>query len=64
MIRIDPVKHVAIKCDLCDGDPECVKRCPEKAVQYIDAKEAAYYRKRAFAKLFETAAVALKPFPR
>lgn len=64
ILRVDPVTHVAIKCDLCGGDPECVKRCPEEALQFIDAEKAAYYRRRAFAKLFENAAVALKPFPR
>ena len=53
MIRIDPVTNVAIKCNLCDGDPECVKRCPENALAFIDAEKAAYYRKKAFAKLFE-----------
>jgi len=23
------------KCDLCDGDPECVKHCPKQAIQYV-----------------------------
>ena len=23
------------KCDLCDGDPECVRACPEQAIVYI-----------------------------
>ena len=23
-------------CDLCGGDPECVKRCPTKAIRYED----------------------------
>jgi len=64
MITIDPVTHVAIKCDLCGGDPECVKRCPEGTLQYIDAEKAAYYRQRIFAKLFEKAPVAMKPYPK
>jgi Fe-S-cluster-containing hydrogenase component 2 len=64
ILKVDPVTHVAIKCDLCGGDPECVKRCPEKALKYIDAEKAAYYKQRAFAKLFEKAPVAMKPFPR
>ena len=25
----------AIKCTLCDGDPECVKACPTGALTYI-----------------------------
>jgi Fe-S-cluster-containing hydrogenase component 2 len=64
ILKVDRVTHVAIKCDLCGGDPECVKRCPEKALQFIDAEKAAHYRQRAFAKLFEKAPVAMKPFPR
>lgn len=28
-ITLHPTKHVAIKCDLCNGgDPQCVKFCP------------------------------------
>lgn len=56
MIKTDPVTKVAIKCDLCGGDPECVKRCPEKALLFIDADKAAYYKQRAFAKLYENSA--------
>lgn len=63
MMRIDPVTHVAIKCDLCGGEPECAKKCPEGALQYIDAEKAAYYRRKTFAKLFKKEAVPLKPFP-
>jgi Fe-S-cluster-containing hydrogenase component 2 len=28
-IRFDAEKNVAIKCDLCGGDPQCVKFCPK-----------------------------------
>jgi carbon-monoxide dehydrogenase iron sulfur subunit len=34
---IDPVARKVIKCDLCDGDPTCVKFCETKALQYVDA---------------------------
>jgi len=34
---IDPVARQVIKCDLCDGDPTCVKFCETKALQYVDA---------------------------
>ena len=30
----DPVTGMVNICDLCDGDPECVKWCTEKALQY------------------------------
>ena len=26
-----------LKCDLCDGDPQCVKFCPTEALQLTDA---------------------------
>jgi len=32
-------EHVII-CDLCGGNPECVKICPEHAIQYMDIERA------------------------
>lgn len=26
----------ALKCDLCGGDPECVKFCPRNAIEFMD----------------------------
>jgi anaerobic carbon-monoxide dehydrogenase iron sulfur subunit len=34
-ISIDPVSNVAFKCELCDGDPECVKYCDAEAITYV-----------------------------
>ena len=34
-ISIDPVSNVAFKCELCDGDPECVKYCDVEALTYV-----------------------------
>ncbi len=34
---IDPADRKVIKCDLCDGEPTCVKFCETKALQYVDA---------------------------
>lgn len=34
-VSIDPVSNVAFKCDLCDGDPECVKYCDIEAISYV-----------------------------
>jgi len=30
-----PGRQVAIKCDLCRGDPACARFCPTNAVQYV-----------------------------
>jgi Fe-S-cluster-containing dehydrogenase component len=38
-IIFDIEKKVAIKCDLCDGDPQCVKWCPNGALKYISLSE-------------------------
>jgi len=32
---LDYVTHKPIKCDLCGGDPECVKYCIDKAIEYV-----------------------------
>jgi Fe-S-cluster-containing hydrogenase component 2 len=29
-----------VKCDLCDGDPQCVKFCPTQALLITDAPSA------------------------
>jgi carbon-monoxide dehydrogenase iron sulfur subunit len=35
-IRFDPSQNTLVKCDLCDGDPECVKVCPTGAIRLTD----------------------------
>jgi Fe-S-cluster-containing hydrogenase component 2 len=35
-IHIDLVKNIAIKCDLCDGDPECIKWCAYEALRFSE----------------------------
>ncbi len=34
-VSIDPATDVAFKCDLCGGDPECVKYCYPEAIEYV-----------------------------
>ena len=36
----------AFKCDLCGGDPECVRACEPKAVDYVNAHQLQYPRLR------------------
>jgi carbon-monoxide dehydrogenase iron sulfur subunit len=33
-IKLHPEKDIAIVCDLCSGEPECVKYCTQKAISY------------------------------
>lgn len=35
MISYSPTENVAIKCHLCQGDPQCVKACPVGAIKTI-----------------------------
>jgi Fe-S-cluster-containing hydrogenase component 2 len=34
-----------IKCELCNGDPQCVKYCETRAIEYVDPR-VAYERRR------------------
>jgi Fe-S-cluster-containing dehydrogenase component len=33
-----PEENFILICDLCGGEPECVKHCPEHAILYTDIK--------------------------
>jgi len=38
-----------VKCDLCGGEPLCVKWCPHEALSVVDAAEVGPERQRSFA---------------
>jgi len=46
-IYFDTEKKRVIKCDLCGGDPACVKVCLDGAIQYVEATRASMLKKRA-----------------
>lgn len=50
MITFDQADKHAVKCDLCGGDPECVKHCRDRAVLYADVNVVARYRRELIAK--------------
>ncbi|MFC2013970.1 4Fe-4S dicluster domain-containing protein [Chloroflexota bacterium] len=35
-VGFDPISKKIISCDLCDGDPVCIKFCATKALQYVE----------------------------
>jgi carbon-monoxide dehydrogenase iron sulfur subunit len=37
----------AFKCDLCSGDPQCVKNCPRNAIEFIECDKIGMAKKRA-----------------
>jgi Fe-S-cluster-containing hydrogenase component 2 len=41
-----PIDKQVFKCDLCDGDPQCVRFCEEKAVDFVDADEVCLLKTR------------------
>ncbi len=42
----DVDRGCVIKCDLCGGDPECVKHCLYGTLSWVEADEAAISRKQ------------------
>jgi len=43
---IDTVANKVIKCDLCDGDPQCVRFCFPGALQFVEANAVNLRKKR------------------
>ena len=52
-VVFDAKRHRIIKCDLCDGDPECVKVCPAKAIEFVEETDANRARQKALAVEFK-----------
>jgi len=44
-IHFDKVELVSKKCDLCGGDPNCVKFCTSGALQFVEEDEAYSFRR-------------------
>jgi len=42
----DAERGVARKCDLCGGDPECIKGCPRNIIHLVREEKAGSIRKR------------------
>ncbi len=49
----DPVSDIITKCDLCGGDPVCVKYCPSGAITYAEPAPANVGRRRDYAEKFK-----------
>jgi Fe-S-cluster-containing hydrogenase component 2 len=45
-IEIHPDKNVAMKCDLCGGEPICVKFCLPGALTYVSEEKIGFARRR------------------
>jgi Fe-S-cluster-containing hydrogenase component 2 len=45
-MNFNTIDKQVFKCDLCDGDPQCVRFCEEKAVDFVDADEVCLIKTR------------------
>jgi len=45
-MAFDSDRGLAFKCDLCDGDPECVRVCEPKALDYVEGSRLHHPRIR------------------
>ncbi len=43
------------KCDLCGGDPQCVRFCEVKAIEYVKADDISIYKKKGAAERLHAA---------
>ena len=55
-MSFNPIDRKVIKCDLCDGEPQCARFCEIKALEYIDAGDVSILKTRDAAKRISTAA--------
>ena len=44
-ISLDPENEKLLKCDLCEGDPECVKYCAYQAIEFMDEGERVHLKR-------------------
>jgi Fe-S-cluster-containing hydrogenase component 2 len=49
-MNFNGIDRKVFKCDLCDGDPQCVRFCDMKAVDYKDVSDVTISKKREAAK--------------
>jgi carbon-monoxide dehydrogenase iron sulfur subunit len=51
-MSFNPLTQKVMKCDFCDGDPQCVRFCETKAIRYADATEQSIDKQVAIADKF------------
>jgi Fe-S-cluster-containing hydrogenase component 2 len=54
-MSFNPTDRQVFKCDLCDGNPQCVRFCEEKAVDFIEADAVSIAKRRQAAERVSTA---------
>jgi carbon-monoxide dehydrogenase iron sulfur subunit len=46
-IYMDPGKRIVHKCNLCEGEPQCIRFCMTKALDFVEIKDLPLKRRRA-----------------
>ncbi len=46
-------QDVILKCDTCQGDPQCVKNCPEHALEWVEDRQSTLSRRYSYAERFK-----------
>ena len=54
-MTLDPIDGLAAKCDLCQGEPQCILYCPAKVLKLTDAGQMARHRMKGYAQLIQVA---------
>jgi len=54
-MNFNVIDRKVFKCDFCDGDPQCVRFCEVKAVEYIEADRVSISKTRTAAEKITTA---------
>ena len=54
-MNFNTIDRKVVKCDLCDGDPQCVRFCDVQAVQYVDSADVSLDGKRTAARRLKAA---------
>ena len=52
-VLYDYIEHKMIRCDLCGGDPQCVRYCPMDAIEVIPDNKVSKIRKMGVGALYE-----------
>lgn len=52
-INYSPRQKRIMKCDLCGGDPACVKYCPTRAIEFVEGTESNMNKKKIIASKFK-----------
>lgn len=45
-MAFNSIDKKVFKCDVCDGEPQCVRFCEEKAVNYVDSAQVSVLKQR------------------